>query len=73
MSKLTNFQLRATIEGMERSQTRAIQKGDFKGVRRRGLALQKYRDELKERENSGYNPGTEIQTSHLEPIDKGQL
>ncbi|MCL5743768.1 MAG: hypothetical protein M1541_07550 [Acidobacteria bacterium] len=65
MSKLTNCQIKAQIQGLEASIAGAVQRGDAAGARRREKKLAGYRAEVAEREARALNLGTEIQADTL--------
>jgi len=83
MSKLTNHQIRAQIEGLEKAVLIDHLHGEQNrsSSRRRLAKLLAYKEELAAREAAGESPGTEIQgqagnrgtNEHYEAPVKGKL
>jgi hypothetical protein len=63
MSKLTNCQIVAQLEGMRRTLAGAVSRGDADAAWRVMVKIDRYEAELRQRQNAGLNPGTEIQDS----------
>lgn len=65
MSKLSNCQIEAQIQGLRAGIALASARGDRAGIRRRQRRLDAYLEELAERRAAGLDPGAEIQAVRL--------